>query len=86
MEIAIASTSQLSVHLKSLRKAKGWSQADLGQRLGIGQARVAQIERTPGSISVEKLLQILHILDATLVLDSDTESKATQSIGKKVKW
>jgi HTH-type transcriptional regulator / antitoxin HipB len=73
MKLTIASSAQLSTHFKSLRRAKGWSQADLGRKLGIGQARVAQIENDPGSISVDKLLQIVHILDAKLVVDALVE-------------
>lgn len=75
MTFTITSATQLSTHFKSLRKAKGWSQADLGLKLGIGQARVAQIESDPGSISVDKLLQILHLLDAKLVIDAIAERK-----------
>lgn len=70
MKLTISSSAQLSTQFKSLRKAKGWSQADLGQKLGIGQARVAQIESDPGSISVDKLLQIVHLLGAKLVVDA----------------
>lgn len=78
MKPTIASAAQFSTHFKSLRKAKGWSQSYLGQKLGIGQARVAQIENDPGSISVDKLLQILHVLDAKLVLDAEIGSSAQQ--------
>lgn len=77
MKLTISASSQLSTHFKSLRRAKGWSQAELGQKLGLGQARVAQIEGDPGSISVDKLLQILHFLDAKLVIEAQVESKRT---------
>lgn len=64
----IPTAAQLSVHLKSLRKLRGLTQASLGQRIGVKQARVADIERDPGAISVEQLIQILHALDARLML------------------
>lgn len=80
MKLTITSSAQLSTHLKSLRKAKGWSQADLGQKLGIGQARVAQIESDPGSISVDRLLQIMHALDAKLMVDAHIEPQARQDV------
>ncbi|HSV55194.1 MAG TPA: helix-turn-helix domain-containing protein, partial [Burkholderiaceae bacterium] len=38
---------QLSVHIKSLRKARGLTQAALGQRIGVKQVRIADIERNP---------------------------------------
>lgn len=79
MKLTIASAAQLATHFKSLRKAQGWSQTDLGHKLGIGQARVAQIEGEPGSISVDKLLQILHLLDAKLTIETDTGSGHAES-------
>ena len=64
----VQTASQLSAHLKSLRKARGMTQAQLGQRIGVKQVRIADIERNPGAISVEQLLEIIHALDARLVL------------------
>lgn len=70
MKLTVSSSAQLSTHFKSLRRAKGWSQADLARKLGIGQARVAQIEGDPGAISVDRFLQILHLLDAKGVIEA----------------
>lgn len=64
----IQAAAQLSAHLKSLRKALGLTQAELGQRIGVKQVRVADIERDPGAISVEQLLEVLHALNARLLL------------------
>ena len=61
-------SSQLQPLLKSLRKARGLTQAQLAQRLGVVQSRVADIERNPGAISVGQLLQLLALLDAQLVV------------------
>ena len=61
--------SQLSSHLRALRKAKGLSQADLGARLGLSQTRVARIEGDPMSISVEQLLRVLSALSIQVTLD-----------------
>ncbi|KAF3999829.1 helix-turn-helix domain-containing protein [Glaciimonas immobilis] len=80
MMLTLTSAAQLSTHFKSLRRAKGWSQADLGDKLGIGQSRVAQIEGEPGSISVDKLLQILHLLDAKLGIETDVRSERSNSV------
>jgi HTH-type transcriptional regulator / antitoxin HipB len=64
----VQTASQLSAHLKSLRKARGMTQAELGQRIGVKQVRVADIERNPGAISVEQFLEIIHALDARVWL------------------
>lgn len=60
--------SQLSSHLRALRKARGLSQAELGKRLGLSQARMARIEGDPLSISVEQLLQVFAALGVQLIL------------------
>jgi len=68
----------MSVHIKSLRKARGMTQTDLGARIGVKQARVVDIENNPGSVSLEQLIQVLHALDARLLL-ADTRQYATHS-------
>lgn len=66
---------QLRAHLRALRKQRGLTQAQLGQRLGIGQVRVAEIEARPGLVSTDQLIRLLAALGATLVLrDSAAES------------
>ncbi len=34
----------IEVHLKQLRKLKGWSQTELAQRSGVGQSTISRIE------------------------------------------
>ena len=69
MGYALQIPSQLSSHLRALRKAKGLSQAELGKRLGLSQARVARIEGDPLSISVEQLLSVLTALGMRVTFD-----------------
>lgn len=65
---AIQTPAQLSVHLKSLRKARGMTQTALGERIGVKQVRIADIEKNPGAVSLDQLLQVLHALDTRLML------------------
>jgi HTH-type transcriptional regulator/antitoxin HipB len=67
-EFHIQTPQQLASHLRSLRKAAGLTQAELGRRLGVEQARVAKIERNPGSVSVHQLLEVLNALGASVFL------------------
>lgn len=66
--LLLQSPSQLSLHLKSLRKARNVTQAEMARRLGITQERYSQIERKPELISVERLLEIFAILSVDLLL------------------
>lgn len=74
-DIPLQTPQQLSSHIRSLRKRLGLTQAELGARLGVEQARIGKIERNPGSISVEQLLQLLTVLEAEVLIrprDPDT--------------
>ncbi|MEJ8847360.1 helix-turn-helix domain-containing protein [Variovorax rhizosphaerae] len=68
MNILVHSPSQLSAHLKSLRKAQKLTQTQLGARVGVKQTRIADIEKNPGAVSVAQLMQVLHALDARLLI------------------
>ena len=68
MDYPVQLSSQLQQLLKSLRKSRAMTQAELAQRLGVVQSRVADIERDPGAVSVEQLLQVLAMLGAQMVV------------------
>ncbi len=68
MDYPIRLADQLRAHLRSLRKQRGLTQAQVGQRLGIGQVRIAEIEAKPGLVSVEQLVRLLSALGAGLVV------------------
>jgi HTH-type transcriptional regulator/antitoxin HipB len=66
--LLLHSSSQLSLHLKSLRKSRQATQADMAKRLRITQERYSQIERNPELIATGRLLEILAILSVDVVL------------------
>ena len=68
MDYPIQSPGQLSAHLRSLRKSRGLNQAQLGAVLGVGQARIARIERDPSAVSVKQFLALLGALGVQMVL------------------
>jgi len=68
MDYPLAYADQLHHYLRGLRKGHGMTQAALGRRMGLSQARIAEIEANPKLISVEQLLRILSVLHARLVI------------------
>jgi len=64
----IQSPGQLASHLRALRKVRGLSQEQLGALLGVGQTRVARIERDPTAVSVAQFLGVLNALAVQMVL------------------
>lgn len=59
---------QLKPHLRALRKSQGLTQAQLGTLVGVKQARIAEIEANPGSVSLDQLTKVLAALGAALHL------------------
>lgn len=78
MDYPLQLTSQLQQLLKSLRKSRQMTQAQLARQLGVVQSRVADIEREPGSVSVEQLMNVLAMLGAQLVV-RETEPSTLRS-------
>ena len=72
--------TQLPQLMRSFRKSRNLSQAELAQLLGVTQARVTAIERNPGVISVKQFFKILQVLQVELVFrDKKALASAEQS-------
>ncbi len=70
-DFPISISAQLREHLRALRKQQHLTQAQMGQRIGVSQARIAEIEANPGAVSVEQMLLLLSTLGASLHLHLD---------------
>jgi len=68
MDLSLAFPAQLSQHLRSLRKAKGWTQAQLAVRLGVAQSRISAVEKDASALTAEQLFRWLAAFNTTLVL------------------
>lgn len=66
--LLLQSPSQLSLHLRSLRKSRKVTQADMARRLQITQERYSQIERNPELIATKRLFEILAALGVDVLL------------------
>lgn len=84
-EIPLQTPQQLSSHIRSLRRRLGLTQAQLGARLGVEQARIGKIERNPGSISVEQLIQLLAVLEADILI-RPRNAKSRVTAEHKASW
>ena len=69
MPSAIRTSGQLGPALRALRQRRGWSQTELGRRVGLSQERISSIERQPERITVSQLLTVLMALDGELLVD-----------------
>jgi len=93
MDYLISISDQLAPQLRSLRKVRRLSQADLALKLGVSQSRIAAIERNPAAVSAGQLLDFLKVLGVDLVL-RDTRAPVgvtspvsdTSDTGPKGEW
>ncbi|BEV71185.1 hypothetical protein THUN1379_06670 [Paludibacterium sp. THUN1379] len=85
MSYLVQNPSQLSDHIKALRKHRKMTQAQLAARLGVGQSRMAAIEKNPALISVEQLMAILSVLQTRLELRPQ-EADETRPTSAGVDW
>jgi len=78
--------AQLSNHLRSFRKARGLTQAALGQLVGLDQTRIAKIERDPRLVSVGQLLKLLAVLHVRVLLQPVSDKPQTPVRDRPSDW
>jgi len=69
MNYPVATSSQLRAVLRGMRKARGLSQAQVGQSLGVNQKRMARIEGAPGVTSFDQIARLVAALGGRLVVE-----------------
>ena len=78
METPIRTTGELGPLIKRLRKARNWSQSELGRRVGLSQERISAMENHPETVTMDKLLTLMMALDAHFsVIQPDASSSST---------
>lgn len=70
----IALASQVGNALRSARKARKLSQAQLAGRMGLSQNRLSELERNPGALSLDQLLALCTHLGLQLSLHSHNDA------------
>lgn len=90
MEYRIATDSQLTLLLKSLRKARKLTQAQLGERLGMSQRMVAKLEAHPEAASFARVFQALNAMGMDLILKergtTNTSAASNEKVSKSGSW
>lgn len=68
MDFNLAFPAQLSQHLRSMRKARSLSQAQLAARMGVAQSRISAVEKDATKLTTEQLFRWLAALNAGVIL------------------
>ncbi len=64
--------NQLRPLLLGFRKAKGLTQKDVSERLGVTQQTYARLEANPASASIERLFKVFSVLGVEISFSSAT--------------
>tara|TARA_R110002111_G_scaffold125805_1_gene190220 strand:- start:86 stop:346 length:261 start_codon:yes stop_codon:yes gene_type:complete len=86
MNYPVDAPLQLRAVLKSLRKSRGLTQAQLGTKLGLSQKRVAGIENNPQVTSIDQISRIVSLLGARLVVEELNRDDSSQNQPSHSRW
>jgi len=87
MNFPIDNPLQAKAVLRSLRRARGLTQAEVGGLIGVGQKRIARIEGYPHRTSLEQIARLVAVLGGRITIEergSTTSGKAPAT--EKVTW
>lgn len=76
---AITTASQLGTLLQGARKSRKLTQAQLGERLGLSQKRLSELELAPGTLSVDQLMGICAQLGLQLSVQPRDDGPPTRA-------
>ncbi len=82
MRQVITHSAQLGQILTGRRKASKRSQRALAAKLAISQNRLSEIESNPGTLAVDRLLELANILGLEVVI----QDKPPASRSSKTEW
>ena len=79
MRLIITSSSQIGEILRSRRKARRVSQAQLAKKLGVSQSRLSAIEGGTAALTVDRLIALANVLDLQLVVQDKANKPGSQA-------
>lgn len=86
MNYPVNAPLQLRAVLKSLRKSRGLTQAQLGAKLGLSQKRIAGIEKNPQVTTFDQISRIVSLLGARVVIEDLRAGDKTPATGQRSNW
>lgn len=86
MKTNITTSGQLGPFLKSMRAKRGFSQAELGAKIGLSQERISRIESHPETVTLDQILTVLMALEAVLTVEAKTSGAAKTNNSPTSEW
>jgi HTH-type transcriptional regulator/antitoxin HipB len=85
-DFPIRTEDQISMMLQSFRKARGLSQKELADRLGISQQNLSDFERNAAKASAGRLFRLLAALEVELVFRDALATKPDPPNDSEPSW
>ena len=82
MKQVLTHGAQLGLILATRRRASKLSQRALAAKLAISQNRLSEIEANPGTLTVDRLLELANLLGLELVV----QDRPTSQASSKTEW
>jgi len=86
MNYPVNASLQLRAVLKSLRKSRGLTQAQLGAKLGLSQKRIAGIEKNPQVTTFDQISRIVSLLGARVVIEDLSQADGAPPPRARSNW
>lgn len=65
----VRTPEQIGAAIRRRRKALNWTQGELGERAGLRQATISDIERGQSGVHIKSLCDVLAALGAEVIID-----------------
>ena len=75
---SVDTPQQLRTILRSMRQASGLTQAQLGERIGVTQKRIARIEAAPDVTAFDQISRMVTAIGYRLMIDEPSKYKVSE--------
>ena len=75
---SVDTPQQLRTILRSMRRASGLTQAQLGERIGVTQKRIARIEAAPEVTAFDQIARMVTAMGYRLMIDEPSKYKVSE--------
>jgi transcriptional regulator with XRE-family HTH domain len=65
----ITTSNELGAYVRAMRKARGLTQSDVANMLGVSKMRIATIEKDIGKVSTAGVIELVHLLGGNIRLE-----------------
>ncbi len=76
MNYPLNTPAEIRAVLRALRTARGLSQVETGQLLGVSQKRIARIEASPEKTSMGQIVRLVTVLGGRVAVVEPPKSKS----------